>query len=233
MTSLIKRHEVSPLDSAIRGVLERAAPIVAVQPAKPTVAPEILSLRGEVERLTQQLTAQQAEIEQLRQAAVDARRDGEADGRKRGRQESDSRRAEQLAKLERGVEIACAQFSEELLSLERLAGLVAREALAKVVGDPARHNELLLGAIRRQLEQLETSCIVSISVSRTDFDQSEELADLAASLARTGVDLAASDELKAGECRIKLSLGELSVGVPQQWERLEPALEALAADVVA
>jgi flagellar assembly protein FliH len=203
---------------------------VASHPAEPVISVEVLALRRQVEQLTQDLARREREAERLRAGVARAYRDGEADGRKRGREESDARRGEALAMLDRGVRSACEQFAAAMTQLDGLAAAVAREALAKLIGDPARHGELLSAAIHHQFAQIEAGSVVAVLVSGADFERTE-LAHLAASLAQRGVAFSCSDALDEGECQIRLRLGALDIGLPQQWERLDQTLRALAGEV--
>ena len=226
MTGLIKAGDATSISARVRPLGARA-PLDA-RPTEQVVPVELLALRREVESLSHDLRARDAELDRVRGDISRAFRDGQAEGHKAGLADSDKRRTEYLVKLERGIEQAIGQFDEALASLERLAVLIGREAIAKILGDPTEHAALLAAAVRHQLSHVEAQSVIRVLVSAEDFAASDELAALKAAIGRSGLDLAASDELKAGECRIRLSLGELDVGIGQQWTRLGEALEALA-----
>ena len=228
MSSVIKSTELATMPGVVRKVLERQAHADVGRPAEPLPPGEVLALRRELGELAQRLGERDAELERLRESVQNAYREGETEGRKQGRQESDQRRADYLAALERGLDAACNRFSEDLRDLERLAVLVARESLAKILGDDESRKELLAEAIGSQLRRIEAGSVVAVQVSRADFPEPEELTRLADSLGGDRLALVATDELRAGECRIKLKLGALDVGLPQQWERLDRALQTLA-----
>ncbi len=230
MSAVIKHGATNA--ARVRDPLEAFMPPAPSSADEPVISVEVVALRREVDELKQRLAQRDSEVERLRNDVNRAYREGEAEGRKLGREESDARRADYLATLEQGVRAACDQFSGEVLGLERLAAEVAREALAKLIGDPTRHGELLFEAINHQLEQVESTSVVAVFVSQADFEQGE-LAQLAASLARRGVEFSISEELERGECRIKLKLGVLHVGLLQQWGRLDRTLRDLAAEVAA
>jgi flagellar biosynthesis/type III secretory pathway protein FliH len=224
MAAIIKSGDLASISSKVRPWKDaRQAPL-----PPPTAEPiETLILRQEVERLSRELAQRGVEVEKLRGDVRRAYRDGEDEGRKLGLKAADEGRAARLAALEKGLQDAIGAFSAELSSLERLAALLAREALAKILGDPTQYVPVLSEAIRHQIEQLESQSIIRILVSREDFADPHELAELVSAIGRSDIDVNVSDELKAGECRFKLTLGSIEVGVRQQWERLSAALSAL------
>jgi type III secretion protein L len=225
--SLIKQAELVDM-AAVRHPLQRAAPAPPARPPEPLIPAEVRALRQEVEALAARLADRDAEVERLQGDVRRAYRDGEAEGRKQGREEADQRRAEALVALGRGVEAALERFAGELEALERLSVLVARQALSKVLGDDADRTATLAAAIRHQLQDIEADSVVAVRVSTADFGDPRELERLAAELASTRVDLAADDDVGRGDCRIQLRLGTLDVGLPRQWARLERTLTALA-----
>ncbi|MFI4973096.1 MAG: hypothetical protein ACHP84_00995 [Caulobacterales bacterium] len=226
--TLIKAHEVASISSKVRPLASpRRPPTLAAQDQ--VVPVELAALRREVESLSGRLSERTSEIERLRQDVSRAYREGEAEGRKAGLRELDKRRAEQLERLDAGIERAIDRFAQELASLERLAALVALEGLEKILGDPARYAELLAQVIRRQVDDLDANRILRIEVSSEDFDDPAQVHALATNIGRRGLDVQTTDDLGSGDCRIKLALGSLEVGIAHQWSRLKPSLAALAA----
>jgi len=223
MSSLIKSRDAGSIVVTPLGVTRPS--VVA---AAPVIDPEILALRRDLEALTARLAERDAEIVRLRKSGETAHAEGEAAGREAGRQAAEDRSEEILSSLRTGIDAALARYAEELASLGRLSALVAREGLAKLVGDGATRAALLEDMIRAQIEKIDGQAIVRIDVSRADFSDAEALDALKAALGDPRLDLRASDELDSGDCTIRLVLGALEVGIDQQWGRLSGVLSDLA-----
>jgi flagellar biosynthesis/type III secretory pathway protein FliH len=190
------------------------------------VPPETLALRRDIETLTRQLQQQTEEIDRLKAGVAQAFQDGEARGKAAGRQEATDQEEKRTSRLREGVALACARFDDSLASLERLSSLLALEGLQKLIGDPAHHRDLLIRTIRLNLDRLEANALVRVEVSLADFPGPLEAAGKA--IGRGKLELRAVEELSAGQCRIRLRLGELDVGVAEQWAGLKGLLESLA-----
>jgi type III secretion protein L len=165
-------------------------------------------------------------------AAAEAR--GLDAGLAAGRAEAVSRADDALARLEQGLAAGLAQLVADEAALETLAARIARAALAKILDAPAEPARLVEAAIRRQLSSLATEMLVRIEVAAADFPEPQRLAHLAKSVGRGRVQLVANPALASGDCRLKLKLGEVEIGLPQQWRRLADVLDrhiAEAADV--
>jgi flagellar biosynthesis/type III secretory pathway protein FliH len=220
---------VSPLiksDAAVKAGVRRLSAARPAHHVAPSPAElEIASLRAQLESLSQQLQDGQAERRRLEDAAAQAFKEGET----AGRQEADERRAAAMALLEDGIAKAASRFGDEMAGLEKLAVLVARESVGKVLGDPELHADHLARIIRIEVARLADGAVLHVAVARRDFPHEEDVARLAQLLDRPELKLRASDELKAGECEIKAMLGAIEVGVAQQWDRLSGLLGELAA----
>ncbi len=127
-----------------------------------------------------------------------------------------------------GVERALERFRAEVASLERLAPALAREALGRLLLDPSRQAELVIGALGKQIAQLDRKSIVRVEVSRADFPTPDALVGAVSALCHADIDIQPRDELERGECRIKLNLGEIDVGMGQQWAALSNLLGMLS-----
>ncbi|MGE5566067.1 MAG: hypothetical protein ACM3YN_07935 [Parcubacteria group bacterium] len=216
MTTLIRSSD--PARGAnVRALERRPAP-----PATTAVDPELLALRGEVDRLREKIAEQEAAIAGHPAALEKARADGEAAGRVTGLREADDGREALAAKIATATQLALDRFAEEVASLERLAPLVAIEGLGRVFEPSDQRAELVREVIRRQISGLETSAVVCVEVSSADFPDADDLP------AASGAEVRALDELKSGDCRIRLKLGSLEVGLDQQWDRLRGVLSDLA-----
>ena len=211
--------------SSAWGVAKRAA----AQAAAPLpVDPELLELREEQAYLRRLLEQQSADIEDLRKQADEAFHKGEAQGRDAGRREAEDQGAKSLVLLESGIERALVTLVDALSGLERLAPLLARQALASVFGESDHRAELVGAIVHQQMKAVEARGILHIEVSATDFSDEAALTALADSLGSYDTKVYAYSALKSGDCRIKLRLGTLEVGLDQQWGRLQSMLEKLS-----
>ena len=189
----------------------------------PAADPVLVALRERVLDLEAQLAEHEAAAVELRKAAEEALAEGEAAGREAGRAEADERRAEALALLGETAEGAVAALDARLEATDRLAALLASTCLETLFGAPGPRAELVRDLIRQQLDRLRQETIVEIQVSAEDFASTEEAAAAAPACA-----VSVSDALASGDCTIRLKLGELDIGLGQQWGTLRSALEEMA-----
>jgi flagellar biosynthesis/type III secretory pathway protein FliH len=189
---------------------------------EPTVDPELAALRIEVERLRENLAAQDAVIARHGGELKQSYDEGEAAGRKAGLKEADDGRAALSAQIAGAAERALEQFSEELASLERLAPLLAVEGIERMLDQSSGRAQFVREIIGRQIGDLQSQAVICVEVARTDFPDDADLPQLAQTHIR------ALEDLKSGACRIRLQLGSLEVGIDQQWSRLREVLTHMA-----
>jgi len=204
---------------AVRGLETATRP--AAEEAVPAVDPVALALREAAAAAIARAEAAEAEIPRLEEAAREAYAEGRKAGVKAGLRQAEDARAESLKRRDAGIAEALASYRDELSAMERLAALLAREALERIVGDPERHVEMLCAIIRRQVEAVDAAAVLRIEVSREDH--CEALGEAAG-----GVEVVVADALRSGECRMKMQLGTLEIGVAEQWGRMRSALDELA-----
>lgn len=203
------RAKVRPLMTAPR----------AIAPIAPD--PELEMLRAALAEAETALAARDETIAGLPGQVETAFAEGEA----KGRAAVEDAQAERLAALQYAAEQALDLYAKEMASLERLAALLARACLDRMLlgsGDRAR---IVAELLRARLAEFEAGAAVRIQVSAEDFDSPEALAEIAAA----PCEIVASPSLKSGDCTIKLRLGGLEVGIGQQWGTLREALEEMAA----
>jgi flagellar biosynthesis/type III secretory pathway protein FliH len=182
------------------------------------------TLRNEIAALKIELEAKGAEIAELRGEVSAAFEAGQTTGREAGLKAAKSREAERLAALDAALKGATEDYRTKIEALEHIATSVAAAGLEKVFGARNEFAALATEVIKEQVRQLERRSIVSVEVSRADFTDDEKLEALAASARIPKLLLTASDDLPAGGCTIKLTLGALEIGVDQQWSRLRSML---------
>lgn len=193
-------------------------------PPQPAVNTVQAALRQEVSDLTTRLEDREAQIAQHGVELERALKEGETNGYKAGLLDADMRHDERLARLEAGIERALTLFADQIALVERLAPTLAIVGLEKILGDCANRADFLQTTIRNHLQTLDEQAIVGIDVAHDDFGDPAALAQLQAVFADRRLDIRATDHLRAGGCRIRLTLGVLDIGIDQQWGRLSAAL---------
>jgi len=216
MSTLIRSSD------ATGGAKVRALDPGQMRRREPPVDPELAALRIEVEQLREKLAAQHAAIAKHGDELKQSYDKGEAAGRTAGLKEADDGRAALFAQIAGAAERALKQFSEELASLERLAPLLAIEGIERMLETSPGRAQFVREIIGRQIEDLQSQAVICIEVARTDFPDGADLPQLPQTRVR------AIEDLKSGECRIRLQLGSLEVGVDQQWSRLREVLTDMA-----
>jgi flagellar biosynthesis/type III secretory pathway protein FliH len=218
-----------------------AAPI----PAPPPVDPQRLELELRVEALTEEaqrlrdekaaleaaIEAAGAEAARLAREAEAAVAAAEEAGRAVGLAEGAEAKAEALARLEAAADRAMDQFRTDLRGMETLAVALSKAALAKVFGDDRDMAYRVARLVRRQIETLDRDAVLRVEVAAGDFTDPAALEGLVADAGLDGIEVKAIEDLQPGDCRIRLRLGALEVGLGQQWGRLSSLLdEALGAE---
>jgi flagellar assembly protein FliH len=178
--------------------------------------------------LIEKIAQRDAEISTHQQALKEAYAKGKADGRTAAEDEFQDSRKEALATLELGVEDAKRELTEALNSLESLALLVAVEAVEKLVGDADSFRAMLTLTISNQVKQIGAASLLAVTVARIDFPDTREVAALEEKLSLQPGLLLVQNELEPGECRIKLMVGALEIGLTRNWTDMKAMLESMA-----
>jgi flagellar biosynthesis/type III secretory pathway protein FliH len=236
--SLIKATDLQARRVRIPDIRVPVVLPTAAHPPTPVIDQERLALEGQVEALSEELQdlakalqAREARIGELECDLDAGLADAEAKGREAGLAQGAEAKAEALAILEGSAERALGDFRAELQALEILAVALAKAGLAKVFGDGGEMTDKVARLIRRQLQELERTAVLRMEVSAADFGSGEALDGLRLAAGLDDVELKANDALSAGDCRIRLRLGELDIGLGQQWGRLSGMLDdALAVE---
>jgi flagellar biosynthesis/type III secretory pathway protein FliH len=186
-------------------------------------------LAAEIRRLLALLEEREAEIEGHADALTKALTEGEEAGRLAMEAEIDDDRAASLALLGEGIEVAKAKLSQVLENAESIALMVAQIALDKMFGEPEARKAAAADLIRHQFRQIGFDSFVAIEVSRADYPNTSEVAELAASISVASDRVNVSDDLEAGSCRMRLQLGTLEIGLDHQWKSIRALLMTMAA----
>lgn len=192
----------------------------ASDPRPPRQDPEVERLREALAGTEHKLAEQERLIAEIPAALEGALAEGEA----KGRAEAERRETERLDVLGKAAERALARHGEEMAALERLAALLARTCLDRMLLADESRTETVAALLRAQLVRLEAGAAVRIQVSAEDFPSAEALE----ALAPAPCEIVASPALKGGDCTIQLRLGALEIGIGQQWGTLRAALEEMA-----
>ncbi|MEI9997603.1 MAG: hypothetical protein WDM91_23615 [Rhizomicrobium sp.] len=226
MSGVIKSHSVTEL-AAVRPFAGQMPPAPVV--VLPRLDEERERLRRAVAALEGELRRRDVEIEVLRTDVEQAFEDGKAKGREAGLAEARDRQEERLAALEAAARKAQGEVSSGLASLERLAPLLARDCVDKILGEASGYAELIGPIVVRQLADIDRAMLLRIEVSHRDFPDAAALSALGHRLAPLAVDIVADAQMAPGGCVMVLKLGRMHVGIDQQWTALRDVLGEMAA----
>lgn len=179
-----------------------------------------------IAELSEALAARDAEIAKHEVELANAFADGEAAGRVAAEVEYEDSRVEALSLLQRGITHAQNEIKQSISALERIALDVAQEALAVLIGDKDHYRDVLQKMILSQSALLDANIIVEVAISRCDFPDSNEIADLETQLAVPKGSLRLSDELEAGRCHFVLTSGGVELDMTRSWKEISAILAA-------
>lgn len=189
-------------------------------PAPPRPDPELERLRVALAETQASLAERDAII-----AGIPARVDDAfAEGEKAGRASAEDKEAERSAVIEKAAGQALVRLTETLAGLERIAPLLARTCLDRMLLAEESRAATVEALLKAQLARLEVGAALSIQVSAEDFPDPVRLTALAPPPCR----ILCSPTIKPGDCTIQLRLGAVEVGIGQQWGVLREALEEMA-----
>jgi flagellar biosynthesis/type III secretory pathway protein FliH len=188
------------------------------------------SKRSVVADLMETLALRDADIANHQDALVAAYAQGEASGRAAAEDAFEDQRETALAALKGGVLSARDALAHALKDFEALAILVATEAVDKLTGNPDCYRNMLTDAIAMQVRSVKDAGIISVTVSRSDFPDTSEIARLETSLGAAREMLSVSDDLEPGACTIELTLGDAENSLTRQWDMMKTLLAALATE---
>jgi flagellar assembly protein FliH len=184
---------------------------------------EIAELHERLERLSAQVGDSERQVASLLLEHEDALIDAEAKGRSAGWVDGADAKAETLQRLEATSLQAIELFRNDLRGMEALAVALSKAALAKVFGDTGDTGDMaarVTSLVHQQISGLDRAAVLQIEVSAVDFSDEAALDELRLSPGLSGIEVIALEGRSAGDCRIRLKLGELDVGLGQQWSRL-------------
>lgn len=218
------------IKSGNTGGLAMVRPVIAQPTGALPGPPETDSDRYErrITALTDELRQRDEAVAALRREVEQALERGKAEGRQLGLREAQDREAERLQRLEKTLEQAQSSFQASLAATERLAVLIARECLAKLLGDPDARADLIYSLVRAQLERIDRASLLAVDVSAADFSDDTALETLIAQSGLGEICVKAKGDVPSGGCTMTLRLGKIDIGLDQQWGAISAFLHDMA-----
>lgn len=215
--SLVKPLPASPLPGAVSA------------PPSPE-AEEADRLRARVTELERSIRAMETAATALRADIDKSYQRGRDEGYANGLEDAGDKQDERLELLGKGVTQAIKALHGGIEAMERTAVLLARECLDRMFGDAGDRAALVQDLIRRQLEQIDSGSLLRIEVSPVDFPDGTALSALSASAGLDDGMIAAKSQMPAGACTMLLRLGQIDLGLDQQWSALRRTLGEMAGE---
>jgi flagellar biosynthesis/type III secretory pathway protein FliH len=202
-----------------------AASARRIEASDPILDDQVARLRRHVASLEAGIAARDTRILELGAGLEQAYLEGEAAGLAQAQDDV----AERHRRLEAAIATAQARLTDVFAETGRLAALIARECLAKVL-DPAEDRaRLVVDLLRNQLSRLEGEAVLAVEVSAADFRKEDTRQLTMGSNLSGAVELNFRDDLPSGACVIALRVGRLEVGIGQQWGAVAAVLDEFAA----
>lgn len=197
---------------------------------RPSPAKDVIDgLMAKIEALESVVVSRNEEIDALHAEVEAAFHRGKAEGRQVGRREADDGEAARLQALQEAMRVAQDNHATALQSTERLALLLAQDALDLLFSEPACMADWIVRILRSQLDKIDRQSITHIVVSAADF--SESLLDSMVHASGLGqIDVVRDAALPSGSCIIRQRLGEMQVGLTTQWPAIANLLGAMASE---
>jgi flagellar biosynthesis/type III secretory pathway protein FliH len=186
----------------------------------------------EIERLRQQISELEESTPRHDAALKNAFDEGFAAGQDAAEAEFDDNREKALEVLSAGIDAATAELKASLARFEGYSLQAAGEALDVLIGDGGTFQQIVGQAIARQVTDLGKKAVLSITVSRSDFPDSREVAQLAPSLADIEAKIVVSNDMRAGRCDIKLMVGTAEIDVRKSWSDILKILSESVSDAI-
>lgn len=220
MRAVIKSGDGSG-DVRVRGLAVKSPP-----PVPSAEARRITELQRQASEAEQTIATLQDQIGRLADEALNAMREGHAEGLIEGRKAAEDQSARLLVLLTEASDRASEDFRRSLTTLEAAAGTLASLALARIVSDAGSRQSLVVDTVHRAVADLFEGSVVSIEVSPLDFPDPSALETLRLPQAAPPIDVRPVRGMASGDCRVRLRLGEIDLGLDGQLARLRAVLEA-------
>ena len=188
---------------------------------------ELQCAQAALDELKAEILTRERAAEALRAEIDRAFHRGRAEGLVEGEALAMDRSGAALELLQRSLQNAQNGLSAKLATIEGLAVVLTQTALEKVFGDASQFKDVMRDVIARQITLIGPHLVLGVIVSRVDFPDQTALDALAASLNHPHLSLAYDANLTSGDCRLKLELGQLDIGLCQQWSALKDVFNAI------
>ena len=205
------------------GIENSAAPTQSPRQEDPSdyYRKQVGRLETELEHLRVQLDQASDHIENREERAYDR-------GREAGRLEAQEESEKRLGLLAESLAEARETFVGRQSEIEVLALGISNTIIGKVLGDDPERATLIGDAIAVQSNKLRDELTLSVQVSAVDFPGDAELSALRERFPE--LDIVAATSLAGGECRMGLRLGQLDLGLPGQWLKIQELFATMAQD---
>jgi flagellar assembly protein FliH len=224
MSAIIKSGH--PSAQAVVRALISPAPVPVARPSREDE--ERRAFQARIAALEEASRERDKAIAALRNELETAFEKGRKAGHAEGLAAANKRETERFALIEKTAVAAEAKFAESLVSLERLASLLARDSLDLILGNSEYRREILTAIIAKEVAKIEKSSLVEIAVSAHDFPDKRLLPTLAKKTGVGAILFATHPDLVSGSCLVRLKLGSLDIGLNQQWGAVRARLAEIA-----
>lgn len=172
------------------------------------------------DELAERLAWCEAEIAGHAAALQKAFADGQEAGKLAAEDLFEERCEKALAMLAEAFAGAREDLREALVGFESLALKAAWESLKVLTGDPESYDQILRAFIRKHLAELDSSSVITMTLSRSDFPDSREIMELESSLGAPMGSLKLSDEMERGRCVIDLKIGTIEIDMARSMAEI-------------
>ncbi len=177
------------------------------------------SLERENEKLVLALESAKAEIASVREKALQD-----------GKEQAERLEKERLEALKKALSDCGGSIEKQISELEPVALMVAQTALNKILGSNADTKNIVAKAIKNQIRTIEDNCVVSVTVSKSDFSDEAALDALSKQLDCPKFEILSEGTLDSGACELKMKLGTVDIGIPNQLAQLNSLISSMIAE---
>ncbi len=240
--NILKANEGHAIVSPIASRKDRNAAAVAMRAdgqelgmglefAVQNVEPHDLAIRAveaENERLVLALEQARDELEKLQGEQALAIDRAFESGREAGRAEIEKDESQALQLLESGCRSALDQWKDRLGSLDLLALALTKATVHKILGNGSDGAGMVGAILAEQLHAIEDQTSITVMVSAEDFTDESSVNELGQRLDDPRLAIVRDGRLESGDCRIRLRLGEVDIGLPTQLAAFDRAIGQMA-----
>jgi len=191
------------------------------------VDPKMQALQSDIHNLMSENDRLKAVIEQLKEDKKVEIKEAYELGQTNTTQTYARDEEAQLATLKTGLQSALLSLKEKLDDNESLALLLAQQALKPVFSPHADYKDQVGRMISLQTQKLHKDLVLSVDVSSKDFSDTDKFSSLGKELGLDMDRLQVSEDLKAGDCRIELKIGQINLSLEDHWNGIKALFDEL------